>query len=79
MYQRRTGIYGRQKVVRGLNVQVLTSHAGLNTSSKSSNEREMRVVNDIPSVRITQVSVNSSLTDVLYKTFNLTKLAVACL
>ena len=31
-------IHGRQKVVCGLNVPVLTSHAGLNPRSKSGNE-----------------------------------------
>ena len=34
-------IHGRQKVVRGLNVPVLTSHAGLNPSSKSGNESSL--------------------------------------
>ena len=39
------GITGRQKVVRGSNVPVLTSHAGLNPRSKSGNEREALVIN----------------------------------
>ena len=38
-------IHGRQKVVRGLNVPVLTSHAGLNPRSKSGYEPERRVIN----------------------------------
>ena len=38
-------IPGRQKVVRGLNVPVLTSHAGLNPRSKSGYEPERRVIN----------------------------------
>ena len=37
-------IPGRQKVVRGSNVQVLTSHASLNPRSKSGYEREARVI-----------------------------------
>ena len=37
-------IPGRQKVVRESNVQVLTSHAGLNPRSKSGYEREARVI-----------------------------------
>ena len=38
-------IPGQQKVVRGLNVPVLTSHAGLNPRSKSGYEPERRVIN----------------------------------
>ena len=37
-------ITGRQKVVRGSNVSVLTSHVGLNPRSKSGYEREARVI-----------------------------------
>ena len=37
-------IPGRQKVVRGLNVPGLTSHAGLNPRSKSGYEPERRVI-----------------------------------
>lgn len=38
-------IPGRPKVVRGSNVPVLTSHAGLNPRSKSGYEPERRVIN----------------------------------
>ena len=38
-------IPGRRKVVRGSNVQVLTSHVGLNLRSKSGYEHEARVIN----------------------------------
>ena len=37
-------IPGRQKVVRGSSVPVLTSHVGLNPRSKSGYEREARVI-----------------------------------
>ena len=37
-------ISGREKVVRESNVRVLTSHTGLNPSSKSGYEREARVI-----------------------------------
>ena len=37
-------IPGRQKIVRGANVPVLASHAGLNPHSKSGNEREARAI-----------------------------------
>ena len=40
-------IPGRQKVVRGSNVQVLTSHAGLNPRSESGYEREARVIKNL--------------------------------
>ena len=40
-------IPGRQKVIRGLNVPVLTSHVGLNPRSKSGYEREARVIKTI--------------------------------
>ena len=40
-------IPGRQKVVRGSNVQVLTLHAGLNPRSKSGYEREARVIKEL--------------------------------
>lgn len=38
-------IPGRQKIVRGSNVPVLVSHAGLNPRSKSGCEREAQVIN----------------------------------
>lgn len=38
-------IPGRQKIVRGSNVPVLASHAGLNPRSKSDYEREAQVIN----------------------------------
>ena len=38
-------IPNQQKVVRGSNVPVLTSHAGLNPRSKSGYEPERRVIN----------------------------------
>lgn len=38
-------ISGRQKIVRGSNVPVLASHAGLNPRSKSGCEREAQVIN----------------------------------
>ena len=38
-------IPGRQKIVRGSNVPVLASHAGLNPRSKSGYEREAQVIN----------------------------------
>ena len=37
-------IPGRQKVVRGSSVPILTSHVGLNPRSKSGYEREARVI-----------------------------------
>ena len=37
-------ILGRQKVVRGSSVPILTSHVGLNPRSKSGYEREARVI-----------------------------------
>ena len=40
-------ITGRQKVVRGSNIPVLTSHAGQNPRSKSGYEREARVIKKI--------------------------------
>ena len=40
-------IPGRQKVIRGLSVPVLTSHVGLNPRSKSGYEREARVIKTI--------------------------------
>ena len=40
-------IPGRQKVVRGSNVPVLISHAGLNPRLKSGYEREARVINNV--------------------------------
>ena len=39
-------ILGRQKVVRGSSVPILTSHVGLNPRSKSGYEREARVINN---------------------------------
>ena len=40
-------IQDQQKIDRGPNVQVLTTHAGLNPSSKSGYERETRVIKNI--------------------------------
>ena len=40
-------IPGRQKVVRGSSVPILTSHVGLNPRSKSGYEREARVIKTI--------------------------------
>ena len=44
-------IPGRQKVVRGSNVPVLISHAGLNPRLKSGYEREARVIKKITKTR----------------------------
>ena len=53
-------IPGRQKVVRGSNVQVLTSHAGLNPRSKSGYEREARVINGERGIHVRN-TLNSAL------------------
>ena len=61
MFNGEREIPGRQKVVRGSNVPVLTSHAGLNPRSKSGYEREARVINAV---------MNTAASDVLKAMMN---------